>query len=250
MFSAQIDFTSDDVRGRRRAAFTLIEFLVVLAIIAIVVALLIPARRTAGDAARRSQCKNNLKQIGLALHNYADVYGGFPPAYTTDENGKPLHSWRTLILPYMDQKALYDRIDFSKPWDDPANADFAATSIAAYRCPSADMDSNLTTYLALVGEDLCLHPTRGREFDEIKDGPSNTVAVVEVREADAVPWMQPTDADATFLTQLAEKPEFSHANGTQVLIADGSVRFLNSELDPETGAALSTIASRDRVGEY
>ncbi|MEZ5940788.1 MAG: DUF1559 domain-containing protein [Planctomycetaceae bacterium] len=231
-------------------AFTLIEFLVVLAIIAILVALLLPARRSSRGAARRMQCKNNLKQIGLALHNYADVYGTLPPAQTYDENGHVLHSWRTLILPYLDQKALYDRIDLSKPWDDPVNAEIAATSIPVYRCPSADMDSNLTTYLAVVGEDCCFHPQRGRNFDEITDGLSNTVAVVEIRDQNAVPWMQPRNEDFNFLRHLTTKPEFSHDHGTQVLLCDGSVRFLSIELDPETGAALSTIAGDDEVGEY
>ena len=67
------------------------------------------------------QCANNLKQIALALRNYESVYHALPPAYTVDAEGKPLHSWRTLILPYLEQQALYDKIDLSKPWDDPAN---------------------------------------------------------------------------------------------------------------------------------
>src|SRR4029453_12945484 len=71
------------------------------------VALLLPAVQQAREAARRTQCKNNLKQIGLALHNYADVYGSFPPAYIADETDKPMHSWRVLILPFLDQDQLY-----------------------------------------------------------------------------------------------------------------------------------------------
>ena len=79
----------------------------------LVIALMLPAQRRAREPARRSQCKNNLKQIGLALHNYHETYGAFPPAYTVDADGKRLHSWRTLILPYLDQAPLYDKIDFS-----------------------------------------------------------------------------------------------------------------------------------------
>jgi type II secretory pathway pseudopilin PulG len=100
----------------------LVTGLTVLAILAVVVAMLLPSVRRARPAARRSQCKNNLKQIGLALYNYEADYHAFPPAYTVDADGKPLHSWRTLILPYLDQQPLYARIDLSKPWDDPANA--------------------------------------------------------------------------------------------------------------------------------
>ncbi|MBC8288680.1 MAG: DUF1559 domain-containing protein, partial [Planctomycetes bacterium] len=79
------------------------ETLVTLAILAILTALFLPATRTPREASRRSQCKNNLKQIGIALHNYHEDHGAFPPAYTMDANGQPLHSWRTLILLYLAQ---------------------------------------------------------------------------------------------------------------------------------------------------
>src|SRR5262245_60216991 len=88
-----------------RFKFTLVELLVVLFVIAIIVGLLLPARRGSSGGGRRMYCSNNLKQIGLALHNYHDKYGALPPAYTVDEDGKPLHSWRTLILPFMEQQA-------------------------------------------------------------------------------------------------------------------------------------------------
>ena len=95
----------------------------------ILVALLLPAVSAAREAARRTQCMNHLKQVALALHNYHDVFQAFPPAYTVDEDGKPLHSWRTLILPYLEQAALYEQIDLSKPWDAPENRHLANMSI-------------------------------------------------------------------------------------------------------------------------
>ena len=97
-----------------KRGFTLIELLVVIAIIAILIALLLPAVQQAREAARRSQCKNNMKQIGLALHNYHDVYNTFPPGYVgqTDVSilaGYGLWSWSALILPYIDQAPLYNQ---------------------------------------------------------------------------------------------------------------------------------------------
>ena len=89
--------------------FRLVELLVVIGVIVILIGLLLPTVRAAHEPARRSQCCNNLKQIALALHNYADEHGEFPPAYTVDEQGQPLHSWRTLILPYLEQKACMTR---------------------------------------------------------------------------------------------------------------------------------------------
>lgn len=96
-----------------------LAFVVVMLVI---VGLLLPATRRARPAVYRMHCSNNLKQISLALHNYEETYRSFPPAWTVDENGNRLHSWRTMILPYLEQKPLYDSIDLSKPWDDPANA--------------------------------------------------------------------------------------------------------------------------------
>lgn len=98
-------------RMKFRRAFTLIELLVVIAIIAVLVALLLPAVQQAREAARRSQCKNNLKQYGLALHNYNDVYGMLPPAGSNW--GNPSVGWQPKILPFIDQAPLYNLINFS-----------------------------------------------------------------------------------------------------------------------------------------
>jgi type II secretory pathway pseudopilin PulG len=107
--------------------------IIACSIIAFLFALMLPAGRVSRPAARRTQCKNNLKQVALALHNYADDHHALPPAYTVDAKGRPLHSWRTLILPYLDEQALYDSIDLSKPWDDPKNADAHEASLFSFR---------------------------------------------------------------------------------------------------------------------
>lgn len=105
--------------GRRQRGFTLIELLVVIAIIAILIALLLPAVQQAREAARRTQCKNNLKQLGLAFHNYHDVHRQFPPASTSRRAGGPSYQFDTddgwplmvMLLPYFDQGPLYDQLD-------------------------------------------------------------------------------------------------------------------------------------------
>ena len=109
----------------------------VAGIVGLLVALLMPATRAVPEAGRRMQCNNHLKQIALGLQNYADTFGCLPPSYTVDASGKPLHSWRTLILPFVEQKPLYDQIDLSKRWDDPANeaARNAKSSASAARAP-------------------------------------------------------------------------------------------------------------------
>ena len=105
----------------RRAGFTLLELLVVIAILLILIAMLMPATRRSREAARRTQCRNHLKQLGLALHNYHETHQGLPAAYTTSDEGQRLHSWRTLLLPQLENQTLYDTTDFSKPWDGPGN---------------------------------------------------------------------------------------------------------------------------------
>ena len=135
------------MRSSGRNGFTLVELLVVIAIIGILIALLLPAVQSAREAARRMQCANNLKQIGLALHNYAAAHGGFPPAgitqwnlsgawdiYNESANGKHGTSWMLQILPFMELNTLYDRWDFTQ--NVKGNADVAKTDIPAFYCPT------------------------------------------------------------------------------------------------------------------
>lgn len=128
-----------------RRGFTLIELLVVIAIIAILIALLLPAVQQAREAARRTQCKNNLKQFGLALHNYHDTHNAFPsgwigvnPASPTVANfeGVSGFGWGAMILPMLDQAPLYNRINFSLSILDPANLPVHEVVLPAFRCPS------------------------------------------------------------------------------------------------------------------
>lgn len=133
------------MRRARRTAFTLIELLVVIAIIAVLIALLLPAVQQAREAARRTQCKNNLKQIGLAFHNYHDSLNCFPVNFAVRNGGSGQtiidtgHSWLTMILPYIDQAPLYNSINHNSNLSGtPANITAANTIIRAYLCPSDD----------------------------------------------------------------------------------------------------------------
>lgn len=212
--------------------------------------LLMPLSR-GREASRRTQCKNNLKQIGLALYNYHDEHGAFPPAYTVDETGKRLHSWRTLILPYLEQQAkLYSSIDLTKPWDDPANKSAYETNIRTYRCPAANVPDFHATYLALVGPDQFFHSSEPRNIKAITDGTTNTLAVVEVSPQHSVHWMSPNDASDEVLAGIGGETDFSHVGGFQALLADGSVRFLSQNIAAETLTALTTIAGGETIGEY
>jgi len=229
----------------------LLKVLGLLGIVILIISLLPPVFRSGTrEAARRTQCKNNLKQIGLALYNYHDDYESFPPAYTVDENGNRLHSWRTLILPYLEQQELYSRIDLSKSWQHPSNAEAFKKVPTVYRCPSADLTEHHTTYLCLVGESLCFHPTRGRSISELTDGTSNTLMVMEVALKNSVPWMSPQDADEQMFLSLSKDDKVAHTGGIQAALSDGSVRFLSADLASETRRALISINGNETVGEF
>jgi prepilin-type N-terminal cleavage/methylation domain-containing protein/prepilin-type processing-associated H-X9-DG protein len=118
---------------RQRPGFTLIELLVVIAIIAILVALLLPAVQQAREAARRSSCKNNLKQFGLAMHNYLEVHTRLP--LCLNATNKPI-SVHTYLLPYLDQAPLYQLVDFNTSWNSPSNAVARGTEVSTFLCPS------------------------------------------------------------------------------------------------------------------
>ncbi|WP_029246847.1 DUF1559 domain-containing protein [Schlesneria paludicola] len=134
-------------RFLRRTAFTLIELLVVIAIIAVLIALLLPAVQQAREAARRTQCKNNLKQIGLALFNYENVFNQFPIAglwYVDNSNTMTTFAqgWGQAILPYIDQATIYNGFDPSVPiWSGARNQALIATPLATHLCPSAPSPS-------------------------------------------------------------------------------------------------------------
>jgi prepilin-type processing-associated H-X9-DG protein len=218
--------------------------IIVIIIVGILIALLLPTvRRGGGEPARRFQCNNNLKQIGLALHNYHDIYGAFPPSYTTDTDGNPLHSWRTLLLPFLDQKPLYETIDLSKPWNDPANAEAYAATFEVYRCPSTNLEPGQTTYLALVTPDSFLRLGEPRTISEssgdISNDMSNTVMVIEVDPGHAIHWMDPLDADEATFMSFDEETEFAHTGGSHGLFADGSVQFLSFQMPEEERRELS-----------
>lgn len=233
----------------QKKGFTLIQLLVVLAILGVLVALLLPAQRRVRPAARRTQCKNNLKQIGLALHNYHDTYHAFPPAFTVDSDGRPLHSWRTLILPFVDQEPLYNRIDLSKPWNDPANAEAFKSQVPVYQCPGshADVAWTHTIYMALVTANSCFRPTEPRVMSEITDDRGKTIMVIEVDVDQAVHWMSPKDASEPLVLGIGSKTKHAHTGGIHALFVDGSVKFLSEQSSAADRLAMISIAGNEPV---
>jgi prepilin-type processing-associated H-X9-DG protein len=207
---------------------------------AVAVALLLPAVQAAREAARRTQCTNNLRQIGLAFHNYNAALEHFP-GNITDKQGKPLLSWRVAILPYIEQEPLYRRFKLDEPWDSPSNKPLLKEMPLSYACPSRPSpEPGLTPYQGWNGPMALFGGPKPPSIAAIIDGTVNTIAVAEARVA--VPWTRPDDLpfDPKSPAPLLGAGS-THPGGFNALFADGSVRFLKATIDPATLRALITI---------
>jgi prepilin-type processing-associated H-X9-DG protein len=215
-----------------------------LFMVPVLIALLLPAVQAAREAARRAQCVNNLKQIGLAFHNYHQSYNVLPPAASTDANGRPLLSWRVAMLPYIEEQALYDQFKLDEPWDGPNNIKLLDKMPLAYRCASSDQPgSTVTPYQVIVGQGSVFEGPKGLPFAAITDGTSNTFLVVEAKAP--VEWTKPDDVDiAAVTTALGSK----HPGGTNALLADGSVKFIKTTTPANVINALATREGGEVIG--
>lgn len=187
--------------GARRTLFTgsrIAFWAISIVIILTVGVMLLPATRRAREPARRAQCQNNLQQIALALIQYQSVHGQSPPLYTVDSAGRPLHSWRTLLLPYLEEKKLFQQIDLTKPWDDPIHDAVRKTTVRVYACPSVDLTDGQTVYVAnpqTWPPSNVWNQVAFSSKDRLADYDSAEVLIFEVDSTRALQWMAPHDSD-------------------------------------------------------
>lgn len=230
-----------------RCGFVLVE-------IALFCGLSYPAIREPTYSAVGSRCRNYLKQIGLAMHNYHDVHGAFPPAgHETD-----VFTWRIALLPYLDQQLLHEEFHFDEPWNSPHNASLQQYRPDVYHCPSHPAEKRLTSYAMLRGSGTVGGDgAAGMSIQDILDGTSNTLLVVEACGREIV-WTEPKDVqandEALGVNLPGDLPGRSrgaissyHRGRAGVLLGDGSVRELNDKTDPNVIKALSTTNGGERT---
>jgi hypothetical protein len=204
------------------------------------------AFHVAWQYANQMNCANRCTQIALAMHNYAQTYRSFPPAYTTDRNGRPLHSWRVLLLPYIEQETLYKKIRLNEPWDSPHNSGvLQRTILTFYHCPSAPSPETDTNYVMVVGPAAISDGPHSVGFGDIKDGTSNTIMFVEIKNG-GIHWAEPCDLDFGSMSFRVNDPNGRgigsyHPGGAFVKLADASGRFIADDFDPKLLKALITI---------
>jgi hypothetical protein len=212
----------------------------------VLVALLLPAVQSAREAARRSASSNNLKQLALAMHNHYADKKTLPPPAIVDKAGKPLLSWRVAVLPYVDEKSLYDQFHLDEPWDSQHNKALLEKMPGVFANPSSSAGPGKTVYLLPTGPGTMFADNKPVTFPKIIDGTSNTIMIVEASDAAAVDWTKPDD-----LKLNPDKPkaglEGARSGGFQVSLADGSVRMLSDSIDLDTLKALFTPDGREPV---
>ncbi len=220
--------------------------------LAIIVNFAIPATVAAREAANRAQCENNIEQIILALHNYHDVNKCLPPVMIADEDGKPLHSWRVLLLPYIEEMSLYEQIRLDEPWDSEHNKQFHDRVPRVYQCPSSEGDmTGMTSYSVVVGKE-CLfdQPNAKKTFADVSDGLWDTYAVVERKTP--VYWMDPTqeipfEKACEGINVSEDGMGSEHAKGMSVGNFGGLAYSVSEMVDPAYLRARLTCADKDGV---
>jgi prepilin-type processing-associated H-X9-DG protein len=168
---------------------------VVVFLLGIIACILLQPHAGSYEASKRAQCSNNLKQIGIALCNYQDQHKHFPAVSTSDQNGKPLFSWRERILPQIEWGPLYDQLRQDEPWDSPYNAQICGQiAINFFQCPSANHGKNdcTTNYLAVIGPGTAWRKEGPVKLSDLPDGGAHTVMAVEVANS-GVHWAEPRE---------------------------------------------------------
>jgi hypothetical protein len=234
---ARVETIDGFVRLRAESALDLAEGIRLLA----------PTVARVQAAKRRVQSVNNLKQIGLAFHNYHSAGSHFPAAVNRDKGEFP-YSWRVAILPYIEQQELYNQYHFDEPWDGPNNRKLIDKMPAIYAYPGLDgtpTSRSHSSYFVFTGDSTIGGTEGGAKIQQITDGTSNTILAVEAKRD--VPWTKPEDIPFDPKAPLPELGGFT-PDGFNALFGDGSVRYLKESINPGVLKALITQDGGEVVG--
>jgi hypothetical protein len=216
-----------------------------MTVLPVLIGLMLPAMQAARFSARRVQSSNNVRQIQLAMLNHEAAFKKFPDRTIRDKNGKPLLSWRVKILPFIEQKNLFDQFHLDEPWDSEHNKELIAMMPAIYRNPDRAEIDNKTNYLLPVGKGTMWEGDEGLKIQQITDGTSNTLMIVEANEDKAVIWTKPDDLDVDM-----DHPKEGLGDFRDMILVgfcDGSIRMLSKSISNENLRALFTYRGGEVV---
>ncbi|MBN1590625.1 MAG: DUF1559 domain-containing protein [Pirellulales bacterium] len=200
----------------------------------------------AQQAAQRIGSVNQMKQLGLAMHNYASARGHFPPAVLYGPDGKTPYSWRVAILPYIEQQGLYDEYHFDEPWDSPANRKVLAKMPDVFRSPTEPAGSTNACSFALTGPGTMFEGPKGIDPQKVRDGLATTILLVEAKRD--VPWTKPEDIPYDPKKPMPKLGGF-HDGQINVVFGDGHVTTLSTATREETLRKVITRNGADRFDE-
>lgn len=246
-----------DAQPRRRFQFRLIHLLVATGLVGAALALLVPMYRVARREMLQMESQNDLKQIAIALHNYHDVYGCFPPAYECDAAGKPVHSWRVLIAPFIEEQVLYQRYNFGEPWNGPNNSKLSQQTPRVFRSPfDSRSPQGMTSYVAIVGPGTMWPGEKSHNIADLTDGASNTIMVVELLNT-GIHWLEPRDIPVDDFAKVWRDPKHKpprmddwETSYAFVAYADGSVDWLDRDAAIKRLKALLSPAGGESVERH
>jgi prepilin-type processing-associated H-X9-DG protein len=223
---------------KRRSTGKIIESGIIWGVIAVLGGVLIleilPSSTGPRPVRRRTECRNNLLVLALAMHSYHNAYGSFPPAYIADKDGQPMHSWRVLVLPFLDHRDLYDLYRFDEPWNGPNNRKLAARMPHEFHCPAdTDTEAN-TSYFVVVGSKTIFPGATPIPISDIPDGPMHTILLAEAADS-RINWLEPRDLSYEDAVRgINAKTGWSisshHEGGAMVAFADGSRELLPDQM--------------------
>lgn len=238
---------------------TRVELAVILVVSAILIALMVPAVGEVPQTSAGRECRTKLAQIGIALQNYHQRYGSYPPAFVAAADGTPQHSWRVLLLPFLGEQTLYEAYDFRQPWDSPHNRQLGDKMPDVYRCEGDDRQTRRqarTPFQAVLGPHAAWNGAAPRRQADFTESLNETLVVLETDPLD-VPWLEPRDltvAEALHLLTTADpqsvgghrRQDFfsSRYYGRSWLRADGGTGSVGYALEEGRATELLSIDSR------
>lgn len=216
------------------ALIVVLSILAASVVFAILLILVFPSFQVARDMLHKQSCRTNLIKIAEALKQYEIEHGTLPPAYIPDAAGKPMHSWRVLVLPQLGEQGLYERYHFDEPWNGPNNSQLVRLMPDVFACPADPdaKDKGETSYMVFVGPTTLFPGAQTIRSADVADDPQTTILVAESPVAGVV-WMEPKDLNAprmqfTINGGLTGEVGSYHPKGAHVIMVDGSVYFLDN----------------------
>jgi len=188
--------------------------------------------RTQQVAAKRMTCQGHLSMISLGLREYHRENGHFPPAYVLGTDGRPWHSWRILLLPYIGEYELYKDYNFDEPWDGPNNRNLQTRMPKYYACPSdpENLERGRTNYFAVVGRDTAFPGAKPTKIDDVSRPRDQSILVVEAIGQD-INWMEPRDLSFDNMSFEINDPNLpsisSKHQAHNVVMVDGTIQHVH-----------------------